>query len=96
MSDATNERSFGTFLRDFVDHPASVDETYWQHLCFALWFSARLFAAGFAALIHALLPPMFKTTASRIVRGLYERTSARTVSSHAAVEPQGLVEGQRQ
>ena len=61
----------------FTDHPASVDETYFGHMAFAAWFASRLFMAGGAALVHALLPFMFETTASRIVRELYERTSNR-------------------
>ena len=58
----------------FTDHPASVDETYFGHMAFAAWFASRLFMAGGAALIHAFLPFLFETTASRIMRELYERT----------------------
>lgn len=61
----------------FTDHPTSVDETYFGHMAFAAWFSSRLFMAGGAALIHAILPFAFETTASSIVRELYERTSKR-------------------
>lgn len=61
----------------FIDHPASVGETYFGHMAFAAWFSSRLFMAAFAALIHAFLPFMFETTASRIIRELYERTHNR-------------------
>jgi hypothetical protein len=61
----------------FTEHPASVDETYFGHLAFAAWFSSRLFTAGLAALIHAFLPFLFETTASRIIRELYERTHNR-------------------
>ena len=61
----------------FTEHPASVDETYFGHMAFAAWFASRLFMAGGAALIHAILPFMFETTASRIVRELYERTANR-------------------
>jgi hypothetical protein len=61
----------------FTDHPASVDETYFGHMAFAAWFSSRLFIAGGAALVHAFLPFLCETTASRIVRELYERTSNR-------------------
>ena len=63
--------------RLFTHHPASIDETYLGHLAFAAWFASRLFAAGFAALIHAFLPFLFETTASRIVRELAERTQNR-------------------
>ncbi|HEY6632137.1 MAG TPA: DUF6356 family protein, partial [Rhizobiaceae bacterium] len=61
----------------FTDHPASVNETYVGHMAFAAWFASRLFLAGGAALIHAILPFLFETTASSIVRELYERTSKR-------------------
>ena len=61
----------------FTDHPASIDETYFGHMAFAGWFASKLFMAGGAALIHALLPFLFETTASRIIRELYERTHNR-------------------
>lgn len=67
-----------TLSKLFTEHPASVDETYFGHMAFAAWFASRLFMAGGAALIHAILPFLFETTASRIVRELYERTSKRT------------------
>lgn len=57
----------------FTAHPASVNETYWQHMRFALGFALSLFAAAGAALIHALLPGFFEKTASRIVTRLYGR-----------------------
>lgn len=64
-------------LRLMTDHPASVDETYFEHLAFAARFAGVLFAAGAAALIHAVLPFLFERTASRLVRDLYERTHNR-------------------
>ena len=42
--------------------------------------------AGGAALIHALLPFLFETTASRIIRELYERTSNRKPTHGAGPE----------
>lgn len=64
--------------RLFTTHPQTVGETYLGHMAFALWFASRLMLAAGAALVHALLPFMFETTASRIVRELYERTSKRS------------------
>ena len=61
----------------FTDHPASVDETYFGHMAFASWFAGRLFMAAGAALIHAFLPFLFESTASTIIRELYERTHKR-------------------
>lgn len=63
--------------RVFLDHPASVDETYGQHFLFALGFSLKLFVAAFAALLHAFIPAACERTASRIVAGLYARTHNR-------------------
>ena len=70
-----------TLNRLFVSHPRSVGESYVEHAWFALRFSAMLFAAALAALIHALVPAMFERTASAIVRDLFERTHNRGAAS---------------
>ncbi len=61
----------------FVAHPQSVDESYVEHMAFAGRFSAVLFLAAGAALVHAVLPFAFEKTASRMVARLYERTHNR-------------------
>lgn len=61
----------------FKDHPASVGETYWEHMRLALGFSVTLFAAAFAALAHALVPCLFEKTASRTIRRLHDRMENR-------------------
>ena len=53
--------------RAFTDHPASVGESYFEHMRFAARFAARLFAAAGAASVHAVLPFMFEKTASRLI-----------------------------
>ena len=63
--------------RVFLDHPNSVEETYLEHLAFALRFALRLFAAAGAALVHALVPCCFEKTASRLVAELYRQTHKR-------------------
>lgn len=63
--------------RLFTTHPGTVGETYFGHMAFAAWFSSRLMMAAGAALVHAFLPFLFETTASRIVRELCERTHKR-------------------
>ena len=65
------------FLRAFRDHPASVGETYVEHMAFAAWFAFKLFLAGGAALIHAIVPSLFETTASTHIRELYHRIENR-------------------
>lgn len=73
--------------RLFLDHPRSVDETYFEHMAFAAWFATRLFAAAFAATVHAVLPFCFEKTASRIVADLYVRTHNRGAKKGEAVPP---------
>jgi len=57
----------------FTDHPASVGETYLQHLCSAGGFAARMFIGGTACLLHAFLPFAFRRTGSECITQLYER-----------------------
>jgi hypothetical protein len=55
----------------FTQHPASVGETYLQHLAFACMFGCRMLAGGVACCIHGLLPFLFTSTGSRIVLDLH-------------------------
>jgi len=61
----------------FLDHPASVDETYSQHMRFAFGFAFWLFVAAGAALVHAIIPALCETTASRIIKRLHARITDR-------------------
>ncbi len=61
----------------FTAHPWTVGESYLGHMGFAAWFALRLLMAGGAALVHAFLPFLFETTASRIVRELHQRIDQR-------------------
>lgn len=63
--------------RVFVDHPQSVDETFFAHMRFAGWFACRLLAAGCAALVHALIPCFFEKTASRMICEMHARMQVR-------------------
>ena len=60
----------------FTAHPASVNETYWEHLRFASRFGAKMAAGGLAAIVHSLLPFCFQTTASRLNDELVEMRAA--------------------
>jgi hypothetical protein len=68
----------------FIDHPASVNETYWQHCRTALGFSGSLFRASTACLVHALIPHWFTTAASRRVDELYRRMFALRTAAGAS------------
>lgn len=71
------QRSRSNFLRGFIEHPASVNETYFQHMRFASGFAVMLLGAALAAFVHAIIPPLFETTASRLIRKLHARMEAR-------------------
>jgi len=63
-----------TFIsKTFHHHPASVDETYFEHMAFATGFSLRLFRAAFAALIHAAIPCLCERTASAEIKKMHAR-----------------------
>lgn len=62
-------------MHDLIDrllfrHPRSVGESYAEHLAMAFGFGWRMAVAGIACMVHALLPAVFATTASRTVLAL--------------------------
>jgi hypothetical protein len=68
--------------RFFVEHPASVDESYREHFRVAAGFAGSLAVASAAAAVHALVPGLCTTTASGRITALHERmTSGRRGSA---------------
>jgi hypothetical protein len=68
----------------FTDHPASVGETYFQHLCAACWFATRMIFGGIAVLLHAFLPFAFRRTGSECITELHTRmVTKRRVHTHS-------------
>ncbi len=59
--------------RAFTEHPASVGETYGQHMGQAASFGGWMILGGLACLIHGLLPFAFKSTGSKIITRLHAR-----------------------
>jgi len=57
----------------FTDHPASVGETYGQHLVAASGFGFAMILGGLACLVHGLLPFLFLRTGSNTIARLNER-----------------------
>lgn len=60
----------------FTEHPASVDETYLEHMRVAAGFSSELAKAAFCAAIHAVFPWRHCTTASTKVHELQAKMTA--------------------
>jgi hypothetical protein len=57
----------------FNEHPASVGETYLQHMGTAFGFSGRMLLGAMACFVHGLLPFMFTRTGSGTIMLLHER-----------------------
>jgi hypothetical protein len=60
-------------IRAFTDHPASVGESYGEHMGRAVCFGSRMVLAGLACLVHGVLPFLFVRTGSRTITELNER-----------------------
>ena len=52
------------------EHLRQAGEGYWQHFRFATTFGLLAMAAGIAAILHAFIPALCNSTASRIIRHL--------------------------
>lgn len=59
--------------RLFLDHPASVGESYLEHASFAARFGGTMFIGSLACFVHALIPALCKSTGSTTVLRLHER-----------------------
>jgi len=75
-------------MKLFTHHPASVGETYTEHLGVATHFGLRMIGGGVAALIHGVLPFVFTTTGSRTIAAL----NAEIVATRAHETEQRSVE----
>ena len=71
----------------FTKHPASVGQTWAQHGRFALSISWTLTLAALAAVVHAVVPALYKTTASRAVDQLHAKIHARRDAVAEMIEP---------
>ena len=61
------------FSRLFQSHPASVGETYTQHMGSAFSFGSRMIFAGIACTVHGVFPFLFKTTGKTAIKELHTR-----------------------
>jgi len=59
--------------RAFTEHPASVGESYAQHMGMAFGFGGKMVVAGFACLLHGLFPFAFKSTGRKCIEDLHTR-----------------------
>jgi hypothetical protein len=57
----------------FTEHPASVGESYLDHLRHASGFALSMITGGLACLVHAILPFLFTHTGSDTIASLNVR-----------------------
>ena len=60
-------------IDSFRDHPASVGETYFEHLGVATSFGFAMIKAGLACLVHAIFPFLFTATGRTTIQDLHQR-----------------------
>lgn len=77
QQDADAGKSSTVFGRLFADHPRSLGMSWASHGAGAAVIAVRLIGAGFACLIHALVPAWFTQTAGRTVTFIYEDIARR-------------------
>jgi hypothetical protein len=69
-------------LRRFTHHPATVNETYLQHMGQAFGFGSRMLVGALACFVHGLFPWLFLTRGSDTIRTLHHR-----MVTHRVVRP---------
>ena len=60
-------------LESFRTHPASVGESYVEHMGVASSFGLALLRAGLACFVHAVFPFLFTATARDAIEDLHRR-----------------------
>jgi hypothetical protein len=78
----------------FSEHPASVGETYCEHLRQATSFGFRMVVGGTACLLHGIFPFLFVKTGSAAVDTLHDRMvvnrARRMGQKHAPTDRKGV------
>ncbi len=79
----------------FFEHPEEIGESYGEHASHALAIGARLLLAGFACLVHAIVPGLFIRSASNTVdyiNGLMAQREAQPATQSPARVPATMME----
>ena len=67
----------------FTDHPASVGETYFEHMAMASGFGLRMLLGALACLAHGVFPFLFVKTGSATIAALHGRMLANRVTAES-------------
>lgn len=62
-----NMNMYNCFKKLFTEHPASVDETYLQHMGFAVRYALQLGLCTMAAIVHSIFPFLLTNYCSKKV-----------------------------
>ena len=65
------------FARLFVNHPRTVNESYFEHLLAAFTVAGRLAAASAKCIVHGFVPGLCKTAGSDAIFKLHGEISPR-------------------
>ena len=57
----------------FTEHPATVNENYFQHFASSAGFGFRMIGGGLACFVHAVLPGVFCSKGSSTIGDLHDR-----------------------
>ena len=67
-----------TYFSKFTEHPHSLGESYITHLVCALKYGTRMIVTGFAVIIHAIFPFVFKDSGSRLAKSICDDVDKRS------------------
>jgi hypothetical protein len=74
-------------LRRFTDHPATVNETYFQHMGTAFGFGGRMLLGSLACFVHGFFPWLCLTRGSDTIRALHHRMVTHRMVTHRTASP---------
>lgn len=68
-----------SLIRSFTEHPASVGESYLEHMGSAFYFSRVMLVSAVAVFLHGLFPFLFTRSGRDAVLHLHDRMIAHRV-----------------
>ncbi len=78
--------------RLFLDHPASVGESYVEHFGVASGFGLKMISGGVRCAVHGVLPFLWKTAGSDTVAALHAELVTKRNAARAAQTQMNTVE----
>ena len=76
------------FKRLFVDHPASVGESYMEHMGASASFGGAMFLGSLACFVHAVFPGLCVKTGSGVITDLHRRMVTHRVDPARLAAPE--------